>query len=103
MTISLGPPPPDSSYLVVAENWYHDWRASVDGRAARVYRGNWSLITVPLGAGAKQVDLVFDSPAYQRGKLLTILSTLIALGLVIAPGLGRWWRARRSPTVSANA
>ena len=103
MTINVDPPPPDSSFLVVAENWYPDWRASVDGRGAGLYRGNWSLITVQLPAGAKQVELAFDSPAYERGKLLTILSTLIALGLVLAPPIAGRWRARRSPTASAHA
>lgn len=103
MTISLDPPPADSSYLVVAENWYPDWRATVDGKPARVYRGNWTLITVALPGGARQVELAFVSNTYRRGKLLTMISALVAVGLVIAPAIGRRWRARPAPVASPNA
>src|SRR5439155_263987 len=40
MTIALDPAPPQPSYVLVAENWYPDWRATVDGASARVIRGD---------------------------------------------------------------
>src|SRR5256886_5983026 len=67
MTIALDPAPPQPSYVLVAENWYPDWRATVDGASARVIRGDYALITVPVPAGAKRVELTFRSPAYQTG------------------------------------
>jgi hypothetical protein len=106
MTIALDPPPRAPSYLVVAENWYPDWRATVDGSPARIHRGNWTLLTVALPQGSKHVELRFESAAYQRGKLLSLLSLLIAVGVVLAPGIDRRWRARRAavpPPSSANA
>lgn len=103
MRIALDPTPAESSYLVVAENWYPDWRAYVDGSPGNVYRGNWSLITVALPPGAKQVELRFESRSYQRGKLLTWLASLVALGLVLAPAIGRRWRTRRPAPDSVNA
>jgi uncharacterized membrane protein YfhO len=103
MTITLDPSPPDSSYVVVAENWYHDWRAVVDGAPAKVYRGNWTLITVAVPAGAKRVELAFVSSAYNRGKLLTLLSLLIAVSLVVAPPITRRWRDRRAAPGSGHA
>jgi hypothetical protein len=91
MSFTLDPPPPERSYLVVAENWYKDWHATVDGSPTDLYRGDQSLITVPLQAGARRVDLEFDAQDYHTGKRATLLSLLVlALGLVLPPV----WRRR---------
>ncbi len=73
------------SWLVVSENWYPDWRATVDGQQATVYRGQFSLITIPLPAGAKEVSLEFRSAAYEKGRLITFISLIAALGLWLVP------------------
>ncbi len=81
----------DSSYLLIAENWYPDWHATIDGVPARVLRGDHALLSVPLPPGARKVELRFDSPAYARGKLVSLLALLAAAGLLSVP----LWRARR--------
>jgi len=94
MTVTLDPGPPQPSYLLVAENWYPDWQATVDGRPAQVLRGDYALITVALPAGAKVVKLAFRSKLYELGRTLTIGSLaalLIALlvAVVLPPPPGR--------------
>ena len=85
MTVKLDPPPPQASYLLIAENWYPDWRAAVDGRPALVLRGDYTFITVAVPAGTKLVELTFRSELYERGKLITILSLVVLLlGLLVA-------------------
>ena len=79
MTVTIDPPPPDASYVLIAENWYPDWQASVDGRAAPVLRGDYSLLTVAVPAGAKVVQLSFRSPLYDRGKMITLVSLAVLL------------------------
>jgi MYXO-CTERM domain-containing protein len=74
---------------VVSENWYPDWRATVDGQAAPVHRGNQALITVALPPGARDVVLEFASPSYQAGKVVSLVALLAALALVVAPGIRR--------------
>ena len=74
MTVTLDPAPPAPSYLLVAENWFPDWQATVDNLPARVLRGDYSFITVPVPVGARTVRLAFRSKAYERGRGLTILS-----------------------------
>ncbi|HKA60395.1 MAG TPA: YfhO family protein [Gemmatimonadales bacterium] len=93
MAIGLNPAPPNSGYLVVSENWSPDWRAKVDGNSVKVLRGNWTLITVPVPAGAKRVELAFSSPSYRRGEFLTLLSLIVVLGAVVGPTVTR--RLRR--------
>lgn len=79
MSIVLEPLPPAPSYLLVAENWYPGWEASVDGRPRPTVRGDYSLITVPLEAGTKTVELRFGSKLYETGKLITLASLVLLL------------------------
>ena len=94
MRFSIANPADRESYLVVSENYYPDWRAFVDGISAPVYRGNGSLITVPLPAGASEIELEFVSDAYSTGKGISLASLgIILLGLV---GPIAYRRKRRS-------
>jgi hypothetical protein len=77
IAITLDPPPPAGSYLLIAENWYPDWHATVDGQAAPVLRGDHTFLTVPVTAGSKRVELTFSSRHYARGRLITWVSLLL--------------------------
>jgi membrane protein YfhO len=77
MTISLAPAPPAPSYVLVAENWYPGWGASVDAKPVQPLRGDYSLITVPVPAGATKVELTFRSPLYETGKAISLVSLLV--------------------------
>jgi len=81
--MQLDSSPPAGSALVVSENYFPGWRASVDGRPALTDRVQYNLIGVQLPANAKRIDLRFNDSAYQRGKAITLVSLLAALGLVI--------------------
>jgi hypothetical protein len=89
MTIALQGADPTPGHLLVSENWYPDWRAEVDGRAGTVRRVNHTLLGVDLPAGAREVRLRFDSPAYARGKVVSALSLLAAAGMIVLPLLRR--------------
>ncbi len=80
MSIQLDPPPPAPSYLLVAENWYPDWRATVDGQDAQTLRGDQTFLTVPVSAGARQVELVFASKDYARGRLISWAALVLLAG-----------------------
>jgi len=90
MRMRLTPRAPRDGYLLVSENWYPDWRATVDGVETDVLRGNVSLITVPVPEGATEVELRFVSDDYRRGKLLTWIGIVVTvIGLVVPPALRR--------------
>ncbi|HJQ52512.1 MAG TPA: hypothetical protein VJ825_01600 [Gemmatimonadaceae bacterium] len=90
--IDLSAPAPAGSSLIVSENYYPGWIASVDGKPGRLGRADYSLIGVELPEGARTVELNFTSPAYQRGKVVTWIAIL--LGLVVL-GWGAWSDRRR--------
>lgn len=92
MRMQLRPAAPQDAYVVVSENWYPGWTARVDGRPAPVLRGNVSLITVPVPRGAEVVELMFESPPFRRGTLVTLASLgIVVLGLLLPPMLRRRW------------
>jgi uncharacterized membrane protein YfhO len=70
--------------LIVSENYYPGWVATVDGKPATVGRADYVLIGVALPDGAKHIDLTFTSSVYERGKMITIIAILLALVLLAA-------------------
>ncbi len=90
MTVELDPAPHDSSYVLIAENWYVDWRASVDRHAGRVLRGDNALLTIPVAPGARKIELSYHSRTYAQGKLIALVTLAIVLaGLVVPPLVAR--------------
>ena len=85
-TIALSAPPPDGSTLVVSENYFPGWHASVDGKPQPVYRADFNLIGIPLPTGARRVELTFRDSAVDTGQGITLAAVLLALA-VLAGGV----------------
>lgn len=83
------------SALVVSENFYPGWRASVDGRDVGVERVDFTLLGVELPVGAKTVSLRFRSATYETGKTITQLALFLVVWLTVG---GALLDRRRSPT-----
>jgi hypothetical protein len=81
-SIALSAPAPAGSALVVSENYYPGWTATVDGRAVPVHRANFNLIGLALPPGARTVVLNFRDPAIAAGKLITIVAALLAVAAI---------------------
>jgi uncharacterized membrane protein YfhO len=92
MTIELEPPPHDSSYVLISENWYLDWRVNVDGHPGQVLRGDHALLTIPVAPGARRLELSYYSRSFARGKAIGLLTLLLVIaGFVVPPA----WERRR--------
>ena len=86
--------PPAGSALVVSENFYPGWSARVDGQDANIGRADYTLIGVELPAGAKRVELRFESAPVRTGSWITLAAVAAALALW---GMGVVLDRRRSP------
>jgi len=86
ISLTLGSPAPAGSALVVSENFYPGWTATVDGTPVTASRAMYSLIGVPLPTGARRVELRFASASYERGKLITLVAIGVSL-LLLAGGI----------------
>jgi hypothetical protein len=88
IAVRLDPPPEHDAWLLVSENWYPDWHASVDDRTVQVLRGQKTFLTVQVRRGSREVRFWFASAAYGRGKAITLASfVLIALAIALPPAL----------------
>ena len=94
--LALASPAPAQSALLVSENYFPGWTATVDGKAAPLTRGEYNLIAVALPTGASKVALRFDDASYERGKIITIVGVVLSL-LLIAAGVASRRRARDAP------
>ena len=92
MSIELDPAPTEPSYVLIAENWFVDWSATVDGHSAQVLRGDHALLTIPVGAGARRIELTYHSRAIARGIGIGLVSLLVVLAGFIVPPV---WQRRR--------
>jgi uncharacterized membrane protein YfhO len=90
--IQLSDPAPAGSSLIVSENFYPGWIATVDGKPAHLGRADYTLIGVELPQGARSIDLRFTSPAYERGKIVTWLAIVVGILML---GAGAWRDRRR--------
>lgn len=80
------------SWLVVGEMWDRGWKATVDGDSAAVLPGNYAFRAVAVPAGSHVVSLRYEPPGYAVGKLVslgTLAMTLGLLALVLVRGRAR--------------
>ena len=89
MHMQLSAAAPAAGYVLVSENWDNEWRATVDGRDASVLRGDGTLITVPVPAGAREIVVRYEGRAYARGRIITILSVLVVMLACVVPNILR--------------
>ena len=85
MTVALTGADATAGHLLVSENWYPGWHATVDGKPGVVRRADQSLISVDLPAGAKSVELEFDLPTYAKGKRVSLAALVIAALMTLVP------------------
>jgi hypothetical protein len=81
---------PAPALLRLADLWYPDWVARVDGRPTPILRADYLLRALPVPVGRHRVVFHFESPAMRRGLQLSILSLVVILAL-----FGVSWMTRR--------
>lgn len=96
-TVRIGVRVSADRLLVLADNYYDAWHATIDGQPAEIYRayGTYRAVVVP--QGSRRVEFVFRSSRYEMASMITYVSTIY---LVAALG-GTWFvRRRRRPSTT---
>jgi hypothetical protein len=62
----------EPSLVIVAQTWYHNWRAYVDGRPAPLLRANHAFQAVQVPAGRHSIRLAYEDRAFQFGAAVSI-------------------------------
>jgi hypothetical protein len=83
------------SMVVLAQAFYHPWKARVDGRPVPLWRANHAYQTVEVPAGRRQVTIVYRDTAFLAGAALSGL-TLVICGVI-------WRRDRRRSAAASGS
>mgnify|MGYP001098250476 CR=1 FL=1 len=68
--------------LILADNYYQDWRVTVDGTPAQLVRANHAFRGVRLAAGEHEVVFEFHPADVYAGLAISVTAMLLALGVV---------------------
>ncbi len=85
--------------LVLTDDYYPGWKASVDGRPARIYRVDYLLRGVRIPAGAHTVVFTYQPASWRRGWIISAAALITLFGLALV-GL---WQRRRAHAASYSA
>jgi hypothetical protein len=73
----------EPSWLVIAQNYHHWWRAYADGAPLRLWQSNYAFQAVAVPEGKHLVQLVYRDWGFVAG---TVLSVLTLTGCLAAAG-----------------
>jgi hypothetical protein len=65
---------PAPSVVVVAQTFYHDWRASVDGQKVRLLRANHAFQALEVPRGTHTIVLRYVDRAFEMGLVVSIIA-----------------------------
>ncbi len=80
----------ESSLVVVAQTYYHNWRVTIDGQSAPLLRANVAFQAVQVPAGKHHLHFFYQDRAFENGAVISGLAWLGSLGALLI------WRRRRS-------
>ena len=75
---------PGGGFLRVSSNWDAGWRATVDGRPARVLRADGIFRGVAVPAGDHTIRFSYRNPDVERGLRLAVASLIVIVALLVA-------------------
>jgi hypothetical protein len=70
--------------LVLADNWHPDWQAFVDGEQRKIYIANHTFRAVYVASGNHDVVFKYVSPGFNVGRIISIITLILALGFFAA-------------------
>jgi hypothetical protein len=75
-----------NAMLLLADEMYPGWSATIDGRPETIYRADYLFRAVFVPAGQHTVEFVYQPRSFRLGMLITLLATAGAVGTL-------WWLA----------
>lgn len=88
-----------ATVLVVAQTFYHPWRARVDGKLTQLRRANHAYQALPVPAGRHRVEITYEDRAFAFGAAISAE----ALALIVLLWFGKTTRASEDVSSSRPA
>jgi uncharacterized membrane protein YfhO len=77
-----------SGLLVLGDNWFPGWKATVDGKDVPIERVDYVYRGVRVGPGAHRVEFRYEPASWRIGWIMSLLA-LAGLAVVVVVGLRR--------------
>src|SRR5262249_36610128 len=74
--------------LVLSDEYYPGWKATVDGRDARIYPTDVAFRGVPVPAGTSTVVFRYSPSSFRLGLVIAVLAVILT-AIVLGVGYGR--------------
>jgi hypothetical protein len=74
------------SLVVVAETYYHNWHALVDGQEVPLFRANYGFDAIQVPEGLHDIQLVYRDRAFEIGAALSTITWLFCLFFSLRSG-----------------
>jgi len=94
LRLVLDPITEDGEWLVLTDSFYPGWTVSVDGEERPLEVANFFFRGVPLEPGDRNVVFSYRSRPFEHGRLISLISLAIAVGLFAAGEVGQRRGAR---------
>ncbi len=96
---------PARGFVVLADQFYPGWQASVNGRAATIHRANHVFRLVEVPSGTSRVEFHYRPASVRTGAAISATSLVIFLALLLWPArrARRGARAAQPEAISAAA
>ena len=80
--------------VVVAQTYYHLWRAYVDDQPTKLWRSNYAFQALEVPTGSHRVKLVYEDRRFHLGVIISLISLVICVSF--------WCLPQRNRTPSAG-
>ena len=72
-----------SKLLFLSDTYYPGWKAFVDNKETPILKADYAFRAIIIPSGVHQVIFTFDSPSFKIGSVVSVLSLLLAAGVII--------------------
>ena len=75
----------ENAFLVLSDTYFPGWKVLIDGKEENIYRADYNLRAVLLGAGTHQVKFIYDPLSFKLGAIITFLGIIgcLVIGLAV--------------------
>jgi hypothetical protein len=75
----------EDAILVLSDTYFPGWKVLIDGEEENIYRADYNLRAVFLGAGTHQVKFIYDPLSFKLGAIITFLGIIgcLVIGLAV--------------------
>ena len=69
--------------VLISENYFPGWTATVDGKPAKIYEAYGAVRGVAVGPGSHRIEMAYRPMSVYLGALMTVSGLLIAAALAV--------------------